>query len=110
MPKVWSIDLPRLRAGETLDEFLRTTSNGKLDACGCSKSSSLFTPSPLERMLLDIRFFVGRFFDRDHEPAATKKPDSYSDFGLMQRFRHENRRAGFLLQRVAHKAGSLIRS
>jgi Protein of unknown function (DUF2867) len=26
---------------------------------------------PLVRMLLDIRFFVGRFFGWDHEPAAT---------------------------------------
>jgi hypothetical protein len=67
---VWSVDLPRSRAGVTLDEFLRTTSNGKLDTCGCSKSSSLFTPSPLVRMLLDIRLFVGRFFGWDHEPAA----------------------------------------
>src|SRR5205814_7154318 len=67
----WSIDLPRWRAGVTLDEFLRTTSNSKLDTCGCSKSSLLFTRSPLVRMLLAIRFFVGRFFGWDHEPAAT---------------------------------------
>src|SRR5947209_15778874 len=56
---VWSVDLPRWRAGVTLDDFLRTTSN-----CLC-------TPSPLVRMLLDIRFFVGRFFGWDHEPATT---------------------------------------
>jgi Protein of unknown function (DUF2867) len=68
---VWSVDLPRWRAGVTLDEFLQTASNGKVDTCGCSKSSSLFTPSPLVRMLLDIRFFVGRFFGWDREPAAT---------------------------------------
>ena len=68
---VWSVDLPRWRAGVTLDDFLRTTSNGKLDTCGCSKSSSLFTPSLLVRTLLDIRFFVGRFFGWDHEPSAT---------------------------------------
>jgi Protein of unknown function (DUF2867) len=68
---VWSIDLPRWRAGVTLDEFLRTENNCKLDACGCSKSSSLFTPSPLVRMLLNIRFFVGRLFGWDPEPAAT---------------------------------------
>jgi hypothetical protein len=67
---VWSVDLPRWRAGVTLDEFLRTTSNGKLDTCGCSKSS-LFTPSLLVRVLIDIRFFVGRFFGWDREPAAT---------------------------------------
>jgi hypothetical protein len=68
---VWSIDLPRWRAGVTLDDFLRTGSNSKLDACGCSKSSSLFAPSHVVRMLLHIRFFVGRFFGWDHEPAAT---------------------------------------
>jgi hypothetical protein len=68
---VWSIDLPRWRAGVTLDEFLRTASNGKLDTCGCTKSSSLFTPSPLVRMILDIRLSVGQFFGWDREPAAT---------------------------------------
>jgi uncharacterized protein DUF2867 len=68
---VWSIDLPRWRSGVTLDEFLGTASNGKLDNCGCSKSWSLFTRSPLVRMLLEIRFFVGRFFGWDREPAAT---------------------------------------
>src|SRR5438477_6142645 len=68
---VWFVDLPHWRAGVTLDEFLRTAKNCKLDACGCSKSSSLFTPSPLVGMLLDIRLFVGRFFSWDDEPAAT---------------------------------------
>jgi Protein of unknown function (DUF2867). len=68
---VWSVDLPRWRAGVTLDEFLRTPGNGKVDICGCSKSSSLFTPSLLVRILLDIRFFVGRFFGWDREPATT---------------------------------------
>ena len=68
---VWSVDLPRWRAGVTLDEFSRTANNCKLDACGCSKSSSLFTHSPLVRVLLDLRFFLGRFFGWDHEPAAT---------------------------------------
>jgi len=68
---VWSVDLPRWRSGVTLDEFFRTASNGKLDTCGCSKSSSLFTSSPLVRMLLDIRLFVGRFFGWDRDPPAT---------------------------------------
>jgi hypothetical protein len=56
---VWSVDLPRWRAGVTLDDFLRTAGN-----CLC-------TPPPLVRMLLDIRFFVGRLFGWDQEPAAT---------------------------------------
>ena len=56
---VWSVDLPRWRAGVTLDGFLRKAGN-----CLC-------TPPWLVRMLLEIRFFVGRFFGWDHEPAAT---------------------------------------
>ena len=69
--EAWFIDLPRWRAGVMLDEFLRTAGSCKLDTCGCSKSSSLFTPSPLVRMLLDIRLFVGRFLGWDREPLAT---------------------------------------
>jgi hypothetical protein len=49
---VWAVDLPRWRAGVTLDDFLRTASN------------RLFAPSCLVRMLLDIRLFLGRFFGR----------------------------------------------
>jgi len=56
---VWFVDLPRWRAGLTLDDFLRTAGN-----CLCTRSS-------LVRMLLDVRFFVGRFFGWDREPAAT---------------------------------------
>ena len=56
---VWSVDLPRWRAGVTLDDFLRTASN------------CLFTPSSFVRMLLGIRLFVGRLFGWDHEPAST---------------------------------------
>jgi hypothetical protein len=68
---VWSIDLPRRRAEVTLDEFLRMESNRNLDGCGCSKSSSLFTLSPIVRLLLGIRLFVGRFLGWDREPANT---------------------------------------
>jgi hypothetical protein len=56
---IWAVDLPRWRAGVTLDDFLRTT------------SSCLCTPPPLVRMLLDVRFFVGRLFGWDREPPAT---------------------------------------
>jgi Protein of unknown function (DUF2867) len=56
---VWFVDLPRWRAGVTLDDFLRTASN------------CLFTPSSLVRMLLGIRLFVGRLFGWDHEPGST---------------------------------------
>jgi hypothetical protein len=56
---VWSVDLPRWRAGVTLDDFLRTASS-----CLCS-------PPSLVRMFLNIRFFIGRFFGWDREPAPT---------------------------------------
>jgi hypothetical protein len=56
---VWFVDLPRWRAGVTLDDFLRTASN------------CLFTASSLVRMLLDIRLSIGRFFGWDRDPAAT---------------------------------------
>jgi hypothetical protein len=55
----WFVDLPRWRGGVTLDDFLRTGGN------------CLVTPSFLVRMLLDIRFFVGRLLGWDREPAAT---------------------------------------
>jgi len=62
---VWAVDLPRARAGITLDEFLRAASN------------RLFTPSPPVRMLLDIRLFVGRLFGWDREPAASA-PETFA--------------------------------
>jgi Protein of unknown function (DUF2867) len=52
---VWAVDLPRMRSGITLDEFLRA-SGGRL-----------FTPSPIVRTLLNIRFFVGWCFGWDRE-------------------------------------------
>ena len=55
---VSAVDLPLWRNGVTLDEFLGATSNRP------------FTPSPLVRMLLDIRLFTGRLFGWDREPAA----------------------------------------
>jgi Protein of unknown function (DUF2867) len=118
---VWSIDLPRWRTGVTLDEFLRTAGNGNLDTCGCSKSSSLFTPSPIVRTLLDIRFLVGRLFGWDREPAPTAwktfatrltDPDRSSSpvaagtrdgfFHIVYRF--ENEQLLELINRTAHAA------
>jgi Protein of unknown function (DUF2867) len=55
---VWAVDLPRLRSGITLDEFLRAT------------DAFPFTISPVVRGLLKIRFFVGRLFALDREPDA----------------------------------------
>jgi Protein of unknown function (DUF2867) len=57
---VWVVDLPRVRSGITLDEFLR--------AAGARP----FTPSPAVRALLNIRLFVGRLlgWDRESDAAA----------------------------------------
>src|SRR5262245_9219669 len=55
---VWAVDLPRTRSGITLDEFLRAT------------GARPFTPSPVVRALLNIRFFVGRRLGWDREPDA----------------------------------------
>jgi len=73
---VWAIDLPRTRSGITLDEFLRmasTRSQVGCDCCenDCSRKGHLLTGSPVVRALLNIRFFVGRLFGWDREPAAT---------------------------------------
>jgi hypothetical protein len=56
---VWAIDLPRTRPGITLAEFLQRP------------SARLCTPSPVVRVLLNIRLFVGRLLGWDREPAAT---------------------------------------
>jgi hypothetical protein len=56
---VWAVDLPRRRAGITLDQFLR------------GAGERLFTPSPVVRALLNIRWFVGRLLGWDRERHAT---------------------------------------
>jgi len=56
---VWSVVLPRWRAGVTLDDFQRADTN------------CLFTLSSPIRILLNIRFFIGRFLGWDREPIAT---------------------------------------
>ena len=55
---VWAIDLPRMRSGITLEEFQQAT------------GARPFTPSPIVRALLSIRFFVGRLLGWDREPNA----------------------------------------
>lgn len=55
---VWAVDLPRMRSDITLDEFLRAAGGVP------------FKPSLAARVLLKIRFAVGRLFDWDREPGA----------------------------------------
>ena len=58
---VWAVDLPRTRPGITLDEFLQT------------RGARLYTLSLAVRMLLSIRFFIGRVFGWDREPGTTAR-------------------------------------
>ena len=106
---VWAIDLPRLRPGITLDEFLRTSGD------------RLFRPSPVVRALLGIRFFVGRVLGWDGKPgaavtetfatrltpadlAASRAPAGISlgPFRLVYRFEHEQ--LVEVINRTAHAA------
>jgi hypothetical protein len=57
---VWAVDLPHLRPGVTLDQFLRASS-----AHHCKLS-------PGARTLLGVRLSLGRLFGWDREPARTK--------------------------------------
>ena len=57
---VWVVDLPRTRAGITLDQFL--------SVC----DGDLFTPSLPVRQLLRLRFFIGRLFGWDREQTTTE--------------------------------------
>ncbi|HEY6308079.1 MAG TPA: DUF2867 domain-containing protein [Candidatus Angelobacter sp.] len=55
---VWAVDLPRPRAGVTLDEFRRLVAGPRL-----------FTPSPAVRALVAVRLFVGRLLGWDRTPS-----------------------------------------
>jgi hypothetical protein len=57
---VWAVDLPRPRAGITLEEFRRRV-----------RSARLFTPSPAVRALFGVRLAVGRLFGWDRTPERT---------------------------------------
>jgi len=106
---VWAVDLPRWQAGVTLDNFLRRV------------SSCLCTPPSVVQMLLDIRFFVGRFFGWDREPAAiawktfaTRLTDADRSRSLVAAgtrdgffrvvYRFENEQLLELINRTAHAA------
>lgn len=60
---VWAVDLPRPRAGITLDGFLRAA------------NERLFTPTPVVQGLLHLRFLIGRLFGWDRpRPSAQAAP------------------------------------
>jgi Protein of unknown function (DUF2867) len=56
---VWAVDLPPMRSGITLHEFLRATAGRP------------FEPSPVVRALMGIRLFVGRCLGWDRDPEAS---------------------------------------
>ena len=62
----WAIDLPRWRAGITLDEFLRAAKGRP------------FSPSPAVRALLATRFFIGRLLGWDRERAPSPARESFA--------------------------------
>ena len=64
---VWATDLPRWRAGITLDEFVRVA------------SGRLFTPSPVVRALLNMRFFVGGLFGWDRTKSKETTTETFAD-------------------------------
>src|ERR1700741_425998 len=64
---VWVVDLPSPRAGITLDEFLRAT------------TEQLFTPTPVVRGLLDLRLFIGRLFGWDRPRPSTQAAPTLAD-------------------------------
>jgi hypothetical protein len=64
---VWVTDLPRPRAGITLDEFLRVA------------GGHLFTPSAVVRTLLNIRFFLGGLFGWDRTTSKATTTDTFAD-------------------------------
>ena len=61
---VWAVDLPRWRAGITLDAFLRAANDRP------------FSPSPAVRALLAVRFFVGRLLGWDRVRPASAGRES----------------------------------
>src|ERR1022692_129295 len=63
---VWAVDLPRHRDGVTLSEFLRRASQGGINRL-----------SPMARVLIALRLFLGRIFDLEAEP----KEASTASFG-----------------------------
>ena len=106
---VWAVDLPRMRSGITLDEFLRAA--GALP----------FRPSPVVRALLNLRLFVGRLLGWDREVDAavretfaarlttadlsrTRAPAGTREGLFRIVYRFENEQLLELVNRTAHAA------
>src|SRR6267154_3603168 len=61
---VWAVDLPKVRDGVTLCEFLRRSSQ-----CGCDTADAEINRlPPVARALFRLRFFLGRIFLLEVEP------------------------------------------
>src|SRR6266478_8708184 len=61
---VWAVDLPKVRDGVTLCEFLRRASQ-----CGCDTADTEINRLPaVARALFRLRFFLGRIFRLEAEP------------------------------------------
>ena len=106
---VWAVDLPRVRHGITLEEFLRAT------------DARPFKPSSIVRALLSLRFFVGGVLGWDREPApavrttfatrltpadrAKSLAPAGSPAGLFRMvYRFENEQLVEVINRTAHAA------
>jgi hypothetical protein len=106
---VWAVDLPRSRAGVTLDEFLRLT------------NARLFTLSPAARALLNLRFFIGGLFGWDsaspqtvaetfadrltpEDRASSLAPAGTADGLFRIVYRFENEQLSEVINRTAHAA------
>ena len=64
---VWAVDLPSPRAGITLDEFLRVT------------SERIYTPTPVARGLLDLRLLIGRLLRMGPPRRSTRAAPTFAD-------------------------------
>lgn len=108
---VWAVDLPRVRSGITLQEFL-SVGNTRLVSC-----------SPVVRTLVNMRLALGSIFGWDREPAAnawetfasrlttadlakTLAPPGRREGMFRMVYRFENEQLLELINRTAH-AGAL---
>jgi len=106
---VWAVDLPRVRSGITLNEFLNNASARSLRC------------SPAVQALVNLRVALGRIFGWDHEPAArswetfasrltafdrsrTLAPPGKPEGMFRMVYRFENEQLLELINRTAHAA------